>query len=115
MPETRFSVDTEREPDEQPDKTPHNRWHLDIPATVSVEPRDTFRLEMLDWTGGQIHNDENPNDIRDVELEQVHYLSGPIEVKGAEPGDLLKVELLDLGPLQEMEWGFNGIFSYSNN
>ncbi|WP_394740510.1 formamidase [Natronococcus roseus] len=114
MPETRFSVDTERDPDEQPDKTPHNRWHPDIPATVSVKPGDTFRLEMLDWTGGQIHNDENPNDIRDVELEQVHYLSGPVEVDGAEPGDLLKVELLDLGPLQEMEWGFNGIFSQQN-
>ena len=36
----------------------------------------------------------------------MHYLSGPIAVKGAEPGDLLKVELLNLGALEGDEWGF---------
>jgi acetamidase/formamidase len=36
----------------------------------------------------------------------VHYLSGPIAVNTAEPGDLLKVELLNLGPLEGDEWGF---------
>ncbi|UWG52221.1 Acetamidase/formamidase [Halalkaliarchaeum sp. AArc-CO] len=114
MPELKFEADQNRAPDEQPGANPHNRWHPDVPAAASVEPGDTFRLEMIDWTGGQIGNNDNANEIRDVELEQVHYLSGPVDVKGAEPGDLLKVELLDLGPLQEMEWGFTGIFSQQN-
>ena len=30
----------------------------------------------------------------------MHYLTGPIAVATAEPGDLLKVELLNLGPLE---------------
>ena len=41
----------------------------------------------------------------------MHYLSGPIEVDGAQPGDLLKVEILNLGTLEDNEWGFTGTFA----
>jgi len=44
----------------------------------------------------------------------VHFLSGPIGVEGAEPGDLLVVDLLDVGALPESLWGFNGFFSKKN-
>jgi len=47
-------------------------------------------------------------------LSQVHYLSGPIEIPTAEPGDLLKVEFLNLGPLDDDEWGFTGSFDRDN-
>jgi formamidase len=40
-------------------------------------------------TGGQIHNDDDPKDILALDVNQVHYLSGPVYVEGAEPGDLL--------------------------
>ena len=39
---------------------------------------------------------------------------GPIEVEGAEPGDLLVVDFLDIGVLPGNEWGFNGFFSKQN-
>jgi formamidase len=37
--------------------------------------------------------------------------SGPIGVEGAEPGDLLVVDILDIGVLPESDWGFSGIFA----
>ncbi|MGX1100915.1 formamidase [Amorphus sp. MBR-141] len=92
----------------------HNRWHPDIPMADWVEPGDDFLVETYDWTGGQINNDDDAADVRDVELQQVHYLSGPIGVKGAEPGDLLVVDILDIGAKEEMLWGFNGFFSKKN-
>jgi acetamidase/formamidase len=52
--------------------------------------------------------------VRDIDLSIVHFLSGPIGVKGAEPGDLLVVDLLDVGALKESLWGFNGFFSKKN-
>ena len=52
----------------------HNRWHPDIPAVVSVNPGDSFRIECKDWTDGQIKNNDSPNDVRDVELSMVHVL-----------------------------------------
>jgi formamidase len=92
----------------------HNRWHPDIPAVVSVNPGDVFRVECKDWTDGQIKNNDSPNDVRDVELSIVHVLSGPIEVKGAKPGDILVVDILDIGCLEGDEWGFTGIFARNN-
>ena len=58
----------------------------------------------MDWTGGQIKNNDSSDDVKNVDLSQVHYLSGPITVEGAQPGDLLKVEFLNLGPLDDDEW-----------
>lgn len=92
----------------------HNRWHPDIPMVATVKPGDDFIVECFDWTGGQIKNDDSAEDIRDVDLTQVHFLSGPIAVEGAEPGDLLEVDILDIGAFDEMQWGFNGFFAKKN-
>ena len=113
MPETLFKIDLTK-PMEKQDVPGHNRWHPDIPAVVSVKPGDVFRIECKDWTDGQIENNDDPSDIEKVDLDIVHVLSGPIRVEGAAPGDILVVDLLDIGALPGDEWGFTGIFSRDN-
>ncbi len=113
MVKTIISVDVTKKPHQQPVPL-HNRWHPDIPAVAVVEAGDTFRIECLDWTGGQIKNDDDARDVLTVDLKQVHYLSGPVAVKGAEPGDLLVVDIIDIGPLKGHEWGYTGIFAKEN-
>mmetsp|Transcript_80290 Transcript_80290/g.236148 ORF Transcript_80290/g.236148 Transcript_80290/m.236148 type:complete len:453 (+) Transcript_80290:53-1411(+) len=113
MPKTIISVDPKKLPWEQ-DPPVHNRWHPEIPPVATVNAGEVFRVEMIDWTGGQIKNDDSADDVKNVDLTQVHYLSGPIAVTGAEPGDLLKVDLLNLGPLEGDEWGFTGTFHKDN-
>ncbi len=113
MPETLFKVDLTKPMREQ-EMPGHNRWHPDIPPVAAVNPGDVFRIECKDWTDGQIKNDDNPNDIRDVDLSVVHVLSGPIRVEGAQPGDILVVDILDIGAFSEHEWGFTGIFAKEN-
>src|SRR4028118_1856662 len=113
MPQVLFKVDLTKPMSEQ-ELVGHNRWHPDIPAVVSVNPGDVFRIECKDWTDGQIKNDDSPDDIRDVDLTVVHVLSGPIYVNGAQPGDILVVDILDIGALQGDEWGFTGIFAKEN-
>lgn len=49
-----------------------------------------------------------------MDLTQIHYLSGPIAVEGAEVGDALEVEILDIQPLESSEWGYTGIFDKTN-
>lgn len=92
----------------------HNRWHPEIPSVVSVRPGETFRIECVDWTGGQIQNNDSADDIKLVDLTQIHFLSGPIEIEGARPGDVLIVDILDVGPLPSAMWGFTGIFDHNN-
>ena len=113
MPKTLIRVDINKAPEQQSEVI-HNRWHPDIPMAVMVKPGDEFRIQCLDWTGGQIANNDTANDVRDVDLTQVHYLSGPVGVEGAEPGDLLVVDILDIGTLAESEWGFTGLFAREN-
>ncbi|MBD0319487.1 MAG: acetamidase/formamidase family protein [Gemmatimonadetes bacterium] len=108
MPNTLISVDLRLPPEEQYPR-PHNRWHPEIPAVASVDPGTVFRLECLDLTGGQVLNSDSADDVRDLDLGHVHYLSGPVAVNGARPGDLLVVDILDIGPLAGAEWGFTGI------
>lgn len=113
MARTVFNAEMNKWPEDQATKT-HNRWHPDIPIIEWFKPGDEFRVECYDWTGGQIKNDESANDIRDVDLSKVHYLSGPFGVEGAEPGDLLVVDINDIGWLEDSQWGFTGIFALEN-
>ena len=112
MAETLIKVDLSQSP--TTNENVHNRWHPDIPMACWVNPGDEFILETYDWTGGFIQNNDSADDVRDIDLSTVHYLSGPVGVKGAEPGDLLVVDLLDIGAKQDSLWGFNGFFSKKN-
>lgn len=123
MAETVFHIDQAKSMHEQ--STPgHNRWHPGIPPAAEVRPGDEFRIECKDWTDGQIRNDDSANDVRDIVLDHNHMLSGPIAVAGAEPGDLLVVDYLDIGPIPMTDrgtgtesgqgWGYTGIFDRTN-
>lgn len=108
VPHTLIRADLSRPPTEQSPR-PHNRWHPEIPPVASVATGAVFRVECLDLSGGQILNSDSADDVRALDLTQVHYLSGPIAVEGAAPGDLLVVDILDIGPLPTAEWGFTAI------
>ncbi len=122
MPDVMFSVDQTKSMADQ--AVPgHNRWHPDIPAAASVRPGSEFRMECREWTDAQLGNNDSANDVRDVDLSVCHMLSGPIEIEGAEPGDLLVAEILDLGPCQAPQergdapgqgWGYTGVFAKAN-
>ena len=112
MAETLIKVDLNQSAYEN--EQVHNRWHPDIPMACWVNPGDDFVLETYDWTGGFIKNNDSADDVRDIDLSIVHFLSGPVGVHGAQPGDLLVVDLLDIGAKQDSQWGFNGFFSKTN-
>ncbi|MBX6762292.1 MAG: acetamidase/formamidase family protein [Rubrobacteraceae bacterium] len=113
MPEPLLKVDLTK-PAEEQDPPVHNRWHPEIPPVASVNPGDVFRVECKDWTDGFIQDNDDASDVRDMPLSRVHILSGPVAVNGAEPGDLLVVDLLDIGVLPDYQWGYTGIFARDN-
>lgn len=81
----------------EPDKG-HNRWHPDIPPVVRCEPGDEVLLETRDALDLQVGPDSTPEDVGNVNLNVVHPLTGPVYVEGAEPGDLLVAEILEVAP-----------------
>ncbi|MGJ7538827.1 formamidase [Brevibacterium luteolum] len=121
MPKNIFPLDSTKSFTEQ-EKLGHNRWHPDIPPVETLKPGDTFRADCREWFDGAIKNDDSADDIRNSPVSKVHALSGPFAIEGAQPGDLLVVDILDVGPIpQEDEgplagqgWGYTGIFPRSN-
>jgi formamidase len=78
--------------------TGHNRWHPDIPPIVRCEPGDEVVLETRDAFDGQMGPDVTLDTVAAPNLDVVHPLTGPVHVQGAEPGDLLEVEILGVEP-----------------
>jgi formamidase len=80
---------------EQADRC-HTRWHPDIPPTIRCAPGDEVLIQTRDAIDGQLSMDSTHDDLLRVDRTIVHPLTGPIAVDGAEPGDLLVVELLEI-------------------
>src|SRR5579863_3634880 len=78
--------------------TGHNRWHPDIPPILEVEPGEDVVLETRDARDGQIRLETTVADLEHQDKKSGHPLTGPIFVRGAEPGDLLEIEYLDIIP-----------------
>ena len=49
-----------------------------------------------------------------MNLDPCHVLSGPFAIEGLEPGDILVVDIVDIGPFEEQPWGYTGIFAKEN-
>jgi formamidase len=76
----------------------HNRWHPDIPPAVRCDPGDEVVMETRDALDLQITPDSTAEDVASINLNPVHPLTGPVYVEGAEPGDLLVAEILEVRP-----------------
>lgn len=63
---TAIHVDLDKPASSQPHL--HNRWHPDIPTFAKVKPGEPVNIECVDWTGGQIKNDDSADDILNVDL-----------------------------------------------
>lgn len=121
MPHVLFPLDSSKKFEDQ-EKVGHNRWHPDIPPVATVKPGESFRVDCREWFDGAIVNDDSADDILNAPLLTVHKLSGPFRIEGAKPGDLLIVDILDVGPIPQEDsgplagqgWGYTGIFSRNN-
>ncbi|KAL9131058.1 MAG: hypothetical protein Q9175_006865 [Cornicularia normoerica] len=81
---------------------------LEYPSFLSsagkIEDGEVVNIECVDWTVGQIKNNDDADDVRDVDLTQIHHLSGPFEVPGTESEDMRAVGIVDLQPFPDQFW-----------
>jgi formamidase len=95
--EHRIQIDRSRALREEPG-TGHNRWHPDIPPILRVEPGDSVELPTRDAFDGQLTPQSTAEDVGRSDLSVVHPLTGPVYVNGAEPGDLLEIQIGEITP-----------------
>lgn len=78
--------------------TGHNRWHWDIEPLAHCADGDTLVMATRDALDGQVVPSSCSADVTDLDVARIHPLTGPVWIVGAEPGDLLEVEVLDVRP-----------------
>jgi formamidase len=66
-----------------------------VPPVVTVSPGDVVTLEARDGIDGQLTPESAHADVGTIDLGRAHPLTGPVYVEGAEPDDVLEVDLLD--------------------
>jgi formamidase len=56
-------------------------------------------VECIDYSGGQVVNNDDLDDILHMDCIQAddsdHHVSGPFHVPGAQPGDVLEIDILE--------------------
>ncbi|MFT4882774.1 MAG: acetamidase/formamidase [Natronomonas sp.] len=68
-------------------------WNKDLEPALSVESGAVVEFECRDAANGKFDDESTPEDLMTTTFEG-HPLTGPVHVEGAEPGDVLEVELL---------------------
>ena len=81
-------------------------WDNALAPALEVESGTVVELECADASGGQLTRDSTADDVKGLDLTKVNPVTGPVYVKGAEPGDVLAVEILEL---RSHDWGWTAI------
>lgn len=89
----------------EPDKV-HYKWNRDLHPAIEVESGDVVRFETDEVSGGQIRPGTPASALAELNFDRIYPLAGPVLVKGAQPGDVLEVEIVNLRP---KGWGWTGI------
>ena len=70
----------------------------DLEPVLEVEPGATVTFETNDCFTGQITSEDDL--VTEIDFARVNSATGPVAVKGAEPGDSLVAEILDVRPIE---------------
>jgi acetamidase/formamidase len=81
-------------------------WDNSIEPALEIESGDDVLLHVRDASDEQIRENSAVDDVLSLDFTHVNPVSGPVFVKGARPGDVLEVELLEFSPLG---WGWTAI------
>ncbi|MDH6216817.1 acetamidase/formamidase family protein [Streptomyces pseudovenezuelae] len=87
-------------------KRVHRLWSLEHEPALEVEGGDTVSFELTEATDGQFDPGSTAEVIAGFDWDRVYPLAGPVMVKGAEPGDALEVEFLEL---RSVDWGWTAV------
>ena len=74
----------------------HSFWDREWPARLTIESGDVVEMECLDASGGQVWPGMTAGEFGQIDRGRIHALTGPIEIAGAEPGDVLEVRVLEV-------------------
>ena len=86
----------------------HSHWNRSEAPALVVKSGDTFSMTSPDASNGTLTIRSTPEEMALIDYRKLDPLCGPIFVEGAEPGDTLVVDVLDL---KIGGWGWTGLLT----
>jgi len=86
----------------------HSRWNRALKPRLTIAPGDTVQMECLDASGAQVHPSMSLSDYLAIDRDRIHALTGPIAIDGAEPGDVLQIDVLEVA---HKGWGWSSVIA----
>ncbi|KAM0464855.1 hypothetical protein ACHAPV_001846 [Trichoderma viride] len=84
----------------------HLKWSKAIAPVLTVDSGDVVTFDTIDGSNGQVTPISTAEDVLKFKSELANPIFGPVYVRGAEPGDVLEVEVLKL---KTSDWGWTAI------
>jgi acetamidase/formamidase len=84
--------------------TVHYEWNNGLAPRLVIEPGDTVVFDTRDAADGYYSRGSTHPDVLARGPFRGHPLTGPVRVRGAEPGDTLVVEVLEVQPRADFGW-----------
>src|SRR6202451_876 len=86
----------------------HSRWNRRLAPRLTIAPGDTVHLECQDSSGAQVQPGMTVETYLTIDRDRIHALTGPIFVDGAEPGDVLQIDVLEVA---HKGWGWTSVIA----
>ena len=86
----------------------HSRWNRSLAPRLSIASGDTVHIECVDSSGAQVHPAMSAADFLAIDRGRIHALTGPIFVEGADAGDVLQIDVLEVA---HKGWGWSSVIS----
>ena len=84
----------------------HGAWDRDLEPALEVEDGELVELHVPDASRDQIGEAAVAADLASVDFDLMNPVAGPVFVRGARPGDVLEVEVLEV---RTQAWGWTAI------
>jgi acetamidase/formamidase len=84
----------------------HLAWDPAIEPIATAESGAVVEFDMLDASCGQLDAGCGVPQLLQLDFERVDQVGGPVAVAGAEPGDVLQINLLEFQPAN---WGWTAV------
>src|SRR6266404_494090 len=85
-------------------ETIHREWNNSLAPRRTIDPGDTVVFDTRDAADGYYSPKSTHSDVVARGPFRGHPLTGPVAVRGARPGDVLTVEILEVKPAADFGW-----------
>jgi acetamidase/formamidase len=83
-------------------------WNRTLSPRLRIHPGDEVEFECVDSSGGQVRPGMTIREFLAIDRTRIHALTGPVFVEGAEPGDVLQIDVLTT---RHGGWGWSSVIA----